>query len=113
MVALLLAAEAMVWGAYGPSMDQRFRDGVYVFHIAAASFYHYLTGYFFAQQTRPHRFTSFFGVAAINVAILAIASFASHAPALRFLSPIVGVECFTWWVALHLIASDLFPRFRT
>jgi hypothetical protein len=42
LLAFFFIGEGLVWGTYSKYMTPQFRQGVYVFHIAVASFYHYL-----------------------------------------------------------------------
>lgn len=52
LLAIFLIAEGMVWATYRKYMVFQFQQGVYVFHIAMASFYHYLRSYDFANLTK-------------------------------------------------------------
>lgn len=51
LLAIFLIAEGMAWATYRKYMVFQFQQGVYVFHIAMASFYHYLRSYDFANLT--------------------------------------------------------------
>jgi hypothetical protein len=55
VLTFFLLGETLVWIAYGRYMSPAFRVGIYVFHIAGASFFHYLSSYFYA--IRRSRFT--------------------------------------------------------
>jgi hypothetical protein len=113
LLTLFLLGETMVWASYGPS--ESFRVGVYIFHIAAASFYHYLTSYFFAESGPARKRDSFLSPAAVflvNACVIALCCMVAWWTKLHWLSPVFGVEWFTLWVALHLAASDLQPWWR-
>lgn len=113
MLTCFLLGETLVWASYGPS--DAFRVGVYIFHIAAASFYHYLTAYFYAESSplrqRDH-LVSGTAILAINIVVLGLGYAVAWLPALHWLSPLLGVSWFTVWVALHLAASDLMPFWK-
>lgn len=112
-LALFFTGEAFVWGAYEPYMHPAFRVGVYVFHVAGASFFHYLGSYAYGQGRAPNdRLLHIAGVAAVNLALIAVCCVAAWLPALRWLSPVFGLEWFTLWVAAHLAASDLLPVWK-
>jgi hypothetical protein len=49
VLTFFLLGESLVWTAYGRYMSPEFRVGIYVFHIAGASFFHYLSSYFYAS----------------------------------------------------------------
>jgi hypothetical protein len=115
LLTLFLLGETLVWSAYSPYMSEAFRVGIYIFHIGAASFYHYLTAYFYAESSNA-RLGDFYlqpiAILTINVAIIGAGAAVAWLPALRWLRPILGVEWFTLWVALHLVASDFFPYWK-
>lgn len=115
LLTLFLLGETLVWCTYSPYMSEAFRVGIYIFHIGAASFYHYLTAYFYAESgnnltkdplIRP------LSILAINIMIISAGIAVAWLPALRWLRPLLGVEWFTLWVALHLAASDFFPYWK-
>jgi hypothetical protein len=113
LLTLFLLGETMVWSSYGPS--DAFRVGVYIFHIAAAGFYHYLTAYFFAESgnTRGRdRMLSPVAIVAVNEVIFGLGLAVAWLPRLGWMSPVFGLQWFTLWVALHLAASDLQPRWK-
>lgn len=115
LLTLFLLGETMVWASYGPYMSEMFRIGVYIFHIAAASFYHYLTAYFFAEShsaSRNNRMLRPLSILCVNVAVIALGLAAAWLPTLRWLRPLFGLEWFTLWVAFHLAASDLQPFWK-
>lgn len=114
LLSLFFLGEALVWGTVYRHGESEFLSGVYVFHIAFASFYHYLGSYFFAQAKDPAKdpALSLPAIAALNIAVIALGSAASHLPALSFLLPVLSIEFFTLWVAFHLAASDLHPLLK-
>ena len=105
-----LLGESLVWTAYGKYMSPPFRVGIYVFHIAGASFFHYLSSYFYARGrgwlTRPVT------VVGVNITFLCAGYAVAHVGTLGWASIWLAPEWFTLWVALHLVASDLFPWWR-
>jgi hypothetical protein len=112
-VALFFAGEAFVWGAYEPYMHPAFRVGVYVFHVAGASFFHYLGSYAYGQNSSSSdRWLRIGAITAVNLAIIGICSAIAWTPALHRLLPLFGLEWFTLWVAAHLAASDLLPIWK-
>ena len=113
LLTLFLLGETLVWSAYSPYMTPAFRVGVYVLHIAAASFFHYLGSYFFAQrgqQTAP--IVRPVWIVAVNVFFLVLGCAVARSGALWPLRYVLGPEWFTLWVALHLAASDLLPWWK-
>jgi hypothetical protein len=112
VLALFLLGECLVWGTYGRYMSPAFRVGVYVFHIAGASYFHYLGSYFFGSARTSDPLLRPGAIVAVNLAVI-LAGWASGFIAwLHWLTPLLGLEWFTLWVALHLVGSDLFPRLR-
>jgi len=112
-LALFFDGEAFVWGTYGPYMHPMFRIGVYVFHVAGASFFHYLGSYAYGHaRSKRDRWLRPVQVAALNLAIIAICCAAVWLPRLHALTPVLGLEWFTLWVAAHLAASDLLPVWK-
>jgi hypothetical protein len=113
LLTLFLLGETLVWTAYGPYMTPAFRVGVYVFHIAAASFFHYLGSYFYANSASPgRRILSGAGIALVNLTFLLVGLAVSNIAALHPFSVVFAPEWFTLWVALHLAASDLMPWWK-
>lgn len=115
LITLFLLGETLVWSAYNPYMSEAFRVGIYIFHIGAASFYHYLTAYFYAESSSARQKDFLLQPAAIlatNIAIIGAGTAVAWLPVLRWLRPILGVEWFTLWVALHLAASDFFSYWK-
>lgn len=113
LLAVALIAEGLVWATYRQYMVFQFQQGVYVFHIAMASFYHYLRSYDYACRmgiSRGKPVSKMFvpGILAVNVIVIAIAygltNYFSDAPT-RF---VFDVSFFTFWVGLHQYASDVF-----
>lgn len=111
LLSLFFVAEALVWGTYSRYGGPQFLTGVYVFHIAAGSYFHYLGSYFFANARSRSKdaLISPLGILAVNIAIVAVGYVVAHQEALRWLTPILGIQWFTLWVAVHLVISDLFP----
>ncbi len=113
VVALFLIGEALVWATYAKYMTPQFRVGVYVFHIAIASFYHYFSTYFFAAGRRPVATLLKPGaIVTMNLSVISLGGATILIPALYWLNRILGAEVFTFWVALHLVSSDLFPVWK-
>lgn len=114
LLTLFLLAETMVWSSYGRYMSESFRVGIYIFHIAAASFYHYLTAYFYAESRGKETDKSLRSstIIMVNLAMILIGTATAWLRAMRWLQPLFGVEWFTLWVALHLAASDLQPIWK-
>lgn len=113
LLTLFLLGETLVWASYSPS--EAFRIGVYIFHIAAAGFYHYLTAYAYAESStilRRDILLRPLTILLLNVAIVLAGCAVGWLHPLRWLQPIMGVEWFTLWVALHLAASDLMPWWK-
>jgi len=112
-LALFFDGEAFVWGTYGQYMHPAFRVGVYVFHVAGASFFHYLGSYAYGQShSRGDRWLRILSIVGVNAAIIGICCGAAWLTYLRWLSPLIGLEWFTLWVAVHLAASDLLPVWK-
>ncbi|MBS1821347.1 MAG: hypothetical protein JST61_05150 [Acidobacteria bacterium] len=115
LLTLFLLGETLVWAAYSPYMSEAFRVGVYIIHIAAASFYHYLSAYFYAESSigrgKDHALKPL-SILTINVATIGIGLVVAWLPQLKWLRPLAGLEWFTLWVALHLAASDLLPFWK-
>ncbi len=114
LLALFFVAEALVWGTFSRYGGPVFLTGVYVFHIAAGSYFHYLGSYFVAHARSAGRdpLVNPLAILAINVAVVALGYAVATTEALRWLRPILGVPWFTLWVAVHLVTSDLFPAIK-
>lgn len=114
LISLFFIAEALVWGTYSQYGGPMFLTGVYVFHIAAASYFHYLGSYFFAKSKSRAKdlLLTPLAIVAVNAAIIALGVLVMHQEELGWLVPVLGIEWFTLWVAMHLVSSDLFPWFK-
>lgn len=112
MLALFFLGECLVWGTYGRYMTPAFRVGVYVFHVAAASYFHYMGSYFYGRGRARDPWLHPIAIAAVNLIVILLGYASGFLPAFRWLMPLLGVEWFTLWVALHLAASDIFPFAR-
>lgn len=110
LMSLFFIAEALVWGAFARYGGPMFLTGVYVFHIAAGSYFHYFGGYFFAHSSR--RGLSLWAMLGVNIGVVAMGYAVAYAPAMSWLVPILGTQWFTLWVAVHLVTSDLFPAVK-
>jgi len=113
LLAVALIAEGMVWATYRQYMVFQFQQGVYVFHIAMASFYHYLRAYEYAcrmgaAQGQPVSKMFVLRILAVNVGVIVIGyvltNYFAEAPT-KF---VFDVSYFTFWVGLHQFASDVF-----
>jgi hypothetical protein len=115
-VAFFFLGEFLVWGTYGPYMTPAFRAGVYVFHVAGASFFHYLGSYVYGRERTRDRWLGIIPVLLVNLAFIfagwAIAGDWPTAWVKSALTPVLGMGWFTLWVALHLAASDLLPLWK-
>lgn len=114
LLGFFLLAEGMVWGTYSKYMSPQFRQGVYSFHIAAASFYHYFRAYGFAGRRvePPARPAYWARVAAVNAAVAALGILTLRGAPERPVHLVFGLPAFTFWVGLHLVSSDAFGRLR-
>ena len=114
LLSLFFVGEALVWGAFRQYGSQMFFTGVYVFHVAAGSYFHYLGSYFVANaRTRvKDKWLTFRSILAINAAIIGLGYLVVHQESMHWLSPILGIQWFTLWVAVHLVSSDLFPSIK-
>lgn len=115
LLAFFIVAEGMVWATYRKYMDFHFQQGVYVFHIALASFYHYFRSYDFAGKMMADTKSGaqfLLRVAAVNIAVIA----AGYSVEQINLMPLVFVfdaAYFTFWVGLHQFSSDVFAYLRS
>lgn len=114
LLALFFIAEGLVWGTYSRYSGPMFLTGVYVFHIAAGSYFHYLGSYFVAHSRAGSKDALLHPLAilAVNFAIVALGFVAARSAWLGWLDPILGVQLFTLWVAVHLVTSDLYPAVK-
>lgn len=89
--------------------------GVYVFHIAAGSYYHYLGSYFVAvaKTGGKDRMLVPWTIIAVNIAIIMLGCATSYVRELSWLRPVLGIEWFSLWVAVHLVSSDIFPYLKS
>lgn len=113
ILGFLFIGEGLLWGNYSQQMTQQFQDGVYIFHISLASFYHYFHAYVFAEKMKfrgrsaeRNRYISGFFV--INVLMIILGYFVLHMPSTNVLYTVFDVKFFTFWVGMHLIACDGF-----
>lgn len=115
LLALFFVGEAAVWGVVGQYSGPVFLTGVYIFHIAAGSYFHYLGSYFYgADRSRgADRWLSPLAIVAVNLAVLALGFSVQSGDLLGWLRPLFGIEWFTLWVAVHLVASDVFPPLKS
>jgi hypothetical protein len=116
VVAFFFLGESLVWGTYGLYMTPAFRTGVYVFHVAGASFFHYLGSYAYGYARTRDRWLRPLPIVLVNLCLIGLgASVAAGwpVPQVRFvLTPMLGIGWFTLWVALHQAASDLLPLWK-
>jgi hypothetical protein len=113
LLTLFLLGETLVWSEYSPYMTPAFRVGVYVLHIAAASFFHYLSSYFFAQRgARTPAIVRPLSIVAVNIIFFVLGCVVARWGALWPLRYVLAPEWFTLWVALHLAGSDLLPWWK-
>lgn len=116
LLAFFVLAEGLVWCTYRKYMDPHFQQGIYVFHIAIASFYHYFRSYDFAARAvtrfqgvdRSYMLT----VAAVNFVVVGISYLVSNYFSLVPLALIFDAQYFTFWVGLHQFSSDAFNRLK-
>jgi hypothetical protein len=110
LLSLFFIAEALVWGTFGQFGGPNFLAGVYVFHIAAGSYFHYFGSYFFAnaKSQGKDRYVSAIVVVSVNVAVVGLGFAVVRIEGLSWLVPLLGIQWFTLWVGLHLVVSDLF-----
>jgi hypothetical protein len=122
LLGCFLVGEGLVWGMYRKYMDPHFQNGLYVFHIAIASFYHYFRAYNFATHRLCQKSTPAISRAVVNRYLVTILLVNGLMIALgtRFIGneslPLVNlffdVRFFTVWVGLHLVASDGFKWYQ-
>ena len=99
--------EGLVWGMYRKYMDPHFQMGLYIFHVSIASFYHYFRSYGFAMRRQTSQ-SYLGGVLLINILFAALGWGALRVSGLPYLTEVLDVSIFTFWVALHLVMSDYF-----
>ena len=114
LLGFFFVGEGMVWGAYSKYMTPQFRHGLYVFHIAVASFYHYFRSYGFAlRRLAPERVRVYMAVIVlVNLLLIAVGCWIACHPDWGWGQPLFGITFFTFWVGLHLISSDIFTALR-
>lgn len=114
LVCLFFIAEALVWGAFTRYGGSNFLKGVYAFHIAAGSYFHYLGSYFYGigQSRGEDKILHPATILVIHVAIFLLGFWTSHNEPIPWLEPILSPAWFTLWVAFHLVMSDFFPMIR-
>jgi hypothetical protein len=114
LLSLFFIGEALVWGTFSAYGGPIFLTGVYVFHIAAASYFHYLGSYIYAfeRSSGRDRFLTPLAIVGVNAGLVLLGWLAARYVALAWLVPVIGIQWFTLWVALHLVSSDLFPAFK-
>ena len=95
-------------------MSPQFRQGVYIFHIAVASFYHYFRSYAFAMKkiTSVPLLNYWLKIVVINLVVILFGWLVLRHENWRPLEFIFGIEYFTFWVGLHLLSSDIFSAIR-
>ncbi|MDQ5936808.1 MAG: hypothetical protein QG574_4144 [Cyanobacteriota bacterium erpe_2018_sw_21hr_WHONDRS-SW48-000092_B_bin.40] len=113
LLAVALIAEGLVWATYRQYMVFQFQQGVYVFHIAMASFYHYLRAYGYARRIgiskgKPVGKMFLPGILAINFGVIGVGYVLSNYFADAPTRYVFDVSYFTFWVGLHQYASDVF-----
>ncbi len=114
LLALFFVAEALVWGTYSRYGGPSFLTGVYVFHVAAGSFFHYLGSYFYAQARIKIKDFVLASptVVAVNILTAVLGFLTIHIAGFAWMTPVFGLEWFTLWVGVHLVMSDIFPHIK-
>lgn len=114
LLCLFFIGESLVWGTVGRFAAPSFLFGVYVFHIAAASYFHYFGSYFaaFHRGNGKDSWLRLSGVFLVNGCLIGLGLWVARSDPHPVLRPVLGVEWFTYWVAAHLVMSDLFPWLR-
>jgi hypothetical protein len=110
LLAFFFIGEGLVWGTYSKYMSPQFRQGVYIFHIATASFYHYFRSYAFAmKKIAPTTLLNYWlKIIAINLAVISSGWLVLQHENWQPFQFIFGIQYFTFWVGLHLFSSDIF-----
>jgi hypothetical protein len=114
LLGFFFIGEGLVWGAYSKYMTPQFRHGLYVFHIAVASFYHYFRSYAFALRKKMAGEVERYWVSvfAVNLAVGALGAWIAFHPQWQWPQYVFGLPYFTFWVGLHLVSSDVFTALR-
>jgi hypothetical protein len=118
LLGCFLVGEGLVWGMYRKYMDPHFQNGLYVFHIAIASFYHYFRSYNFAahrlrQKSAPAISRTvanqyLITILMVNGLMVGLGTQFIWNESLPLVNLFFDVRFFTVWVGLHLVASDGF-----
>ncbi|MBA4029762.1 MAG: hypothetical protein C0478_02450 [Planctomyces sp.] len=124
LMATFLLGESLVWSGYARYMTPTFADGIYGFHVAGASFYHYLRAYAFGiSQSAANagrsisrdmllQLPAILLVNGIIVVLGTMIGYSGIAETIPIAHGLFAPQFFTVWVAWHLVASDLFPPIR-
>jgi hypothetical protein len=114
LLGFFFVGEGLVWGTYSKFMTPQFRHGLYVFHIAVASFYHYFRSYAFAlRRLPPAQIRSYLNlIVLVNLTLIVIGCWVAWHPDWRWPQPFLGLSFFTFWVGLHLVSSDIFTALK-
>ncbi len=114
LLSLFFIGEALVWGTFSAYGGPVFLTGVYIFHIAAASYFHYLGSYLYAfeRTSGVDRLLTPLAVVGVNLGVVIVGWGAAKFEWLGWLTPIIGIQWFTLWVAVHLVSSELLPMFK-
>src|SRR5665213_814362 len=115
LLGFFFIGEGLVWDAYSKYMSPQFRQGLYVFHIAVASFYHYFRSYGFTLRKLPaERMEDYIKtIVIVNTLLIGFGVLVLFfMPQVKPAQFIFGLPYFTFWVGLHLVASDLFTALR-
>lgn len=117
LLAIFLIAEALVWATYRKYMVFQFQEGIYVFHIAMASFYHYMRSYDFARRMgisrgEPVTWKYSASIVCVNLVVVLLGYIVLRTSALAPFDYLFDVSYFTFWVGLHQWASDVFNHLK-
>jgi hypothetical protein len=114
LLAFFFIGEGLVWGTYSKYMSPQFRQGVYIFHIAVASFYHYFRSYAFAiKKITPATLLNYWlKIIAINLAVILSGWLVLQHENWQPFQFVFGIQYFTFWVGLHLLSSDIFSAVK-
>jgi hypothetical protein len=110
LLAFFFIGEGLVWGTYSKYMSPQFRQGLYTFHIAVASFYHYFRSYAFAMKkiATTALLDYWLKIVVINLAVIVCGWLVVRHENWQSLQFVFGIQYFTFWVGLHLLSSDIF-----
>jgi hypothetical protein len=114
LLALFFVGEALVWGTFYAYGGPVFLSGVYIFHIAAASYFHYLGSYMYAfeRTSGMDRWLKPVAILLVNAMVILAGWASARVEWLSWLTPIIGIQWFTLWVAVHLASSEILPVFK-